>query len=128
VDQEDDLMALFKREVRVTKSLAMNGKETGAIVGVKGALLGRIIRMDGEVEYVVGRDSSESEVVIDSDNVEAKHCSIKYVQVDKNYVVCNLSDGDVIADGEEIAKGESKILQPGTRIVIGTPSNEIRLG
>lgn len=121
-------MALFKKEIRVTKSLAMNGKETGAMVGVKGVLLGRIIRMEGEVEYIVGSDPSESSVVIDADNVEAKHCSIKYVQIDKNYVVCNLSDGDVLADDEEIAKGESKILQPGTRIVIGSPSNEIRLG
>lgn len=122
-------MGLFKKDVRVTKSLAMNGKDTGAIVGIKGALLGRIVRMDGDKEIIIGSDSSQAELIIDHSTVMAKHCSIKYVQDDKSYVVCNLCDEDLIADAtDELVRGESYVLQPGTRLIIGSPSNEIRLG
>ena len=122
-------MALFKKNVTVTKSLAMNGKDTGAIVGVKGMLLGRIVRMEAGKEIIIGSDPSVAELVIDNENVKNKHCSIKYVQGDKTYIVENLSDGELVADGEDdLAQGETYVLQPGTRIYIGSPSNEIRLG
>ncbi len=122
-------MGLFKKNVTVTKSLAMSGKESGAIVGTKGFLLGRIIRMEGNKEIIIGSDSTIADVVIDKSSVENKHCSVKYIQEDKNYIVCNLSEGDLIADGEdELEQGKCYTLQPGTKLSVGSFSDEIRLG
>lgn len=122
-------MGLFKKNVTVTKSLAMNGKDTGAIVGIKGELLGRIVRLEGDAEIIIGSDCNVAGIVINHGNVEGRHCSVRYIQGEKMYEVINLGDGELIADLEQsIEKGNSYKLQPGTRIHIGNQENEIRLG
>ncbi len=113
----------------VTKSLAMNGKDTGAIVGIKGYLLGQIIRLEQGKEITLGSEASLSDVVIINPLVAKQHCSVKYIQGEKQYQVKNLSDGELIADMEQdLIKDKEYIFQPGTRLYVGSAENEIRLG
>lgn len=122
-------MGLIKKRMTVTKSLAMNGKDTGAIVGIKGYLLGQIIRMDPDKEMKLGSDASQSDIVIINPLVAKQHCSVKYIQGEKQYQVKNLSDREVIADMEmDLIKDREYLLQPGTRLYVGSAENEIRLG
>ena len=120
-------MGLFKKNVTVTKSLAMSGKESGAIVGVKGIMLGRIHRISQDEEAIIGSDPKESNVVVESKEIDAKLCSVKYIQERKEYVVCNLSGGYLVAEGEELIINKEYSFEPGTKISIGA-GNEIRLG
>ncbi len=121
-------MGLFKKNVTVTKSLAMNGKETGAIVGVKGAMLGRIHRIEQGEEVVIGSNPEQATIFLEGFEVDELRCSIRYIQESKEYIVCNLQDGYVVADGEELEVGREYTLEPGCRISLGTAANEIRLG
>lgn len=120
-------MGLFKKNVTVTKSLAMSGKETGAVVGVKGVMLGKIHRIAQGEEAIIGSDPKEANVLVDIKDIDGKLCSVRYVKESKEYVVCNLSGGYVVADGEELLSGKEYTLDPGTKISIGA-GNEIRLG
>lgn len=126
-------MGLFKKNVTVTKSLAMSGKETGAIVGVKGAMLGRIHRMEPGEEAIIGSDPNIANVLIDNNGIDkntinGKLCSIRYIQESKEYIVCNLSGGYVMVDGDELEQDKEYTFEPGTKISIGSLANEIRLG
>ena len=46
----------------VTKSLAMNRPEGGAIIGIRGSNIGRILRIQPEVEIVLGRDAERCDI------------------------------------------------------------------
>lgn len=121
-------MGLFKKNVTVTKSLAMSGKETGAIVGVKGAMLGRIYRMQQDEETIIGSDANCATLVLSDSCIDGKLCSIRYNQEGKNYFVRKLGTGYMEADGEELLEAKEYTLDPGTRIILGNETNEIRLG
>lgn len=121
-------MGIFKKRVTVTKSLAMSGKETGAIIGVKGVMLGRIHRMEQGEEAIIGSDPEKATILLEASGLEELCCSIRYIPESKEYIVCNQSGVYVAADDEELENGKEYTLEPGCRIVLGKPSNEIRLG
>ena len=77
--------------ITVTRSLAMNQDDAGAIIGIKGYLIGKIIRLKPEQRVLLGRDASQCDVVLSGDMVSRVHCSICYDGKKKTYIVNDLS-------------------------------------
>ena len=113
----------------VTKSMAMNSNEKGAIVFVGGKLIGTIIRMNDLQKVIIGRDASQVNVVIDTDTVSRKHCEITYNGFSNTYTVYDMSkNGVFLGSNQRLAKETMIDLKPGAELWIGDEINRIRLG
>lgn len=113
----------------VTRSLALNRKQSGAIIGVKGQRLGDIIRIQPEVEIILGRNEAQSDILFDDPKISRKHCGIVYHSQTGNYSVCDYSrNGLYRENGERLKRGWNERILPGTAICLGNDRNIIRLG
>lgn len=118
-----------KTRVTVSKSLAMSREEKGAIIGTKGYLLGKIFRFDSGKIIHIGRDDSQCDLIIQGDRVSRVHCWIFYDASRHQYIVCDLSTNGVVVDGKyKLTKRAEVVVQPGSTLLIGDTTNEIRLG
>lgn len=115
--------------MRLTHSLALNQEKMGAIVFVKGKLTGAIIRIRPEREIVLGRDGSQSDIVISERKISRKHCSITYNSDTSDYTICDYSrNGLYSINGEAYPKDMPFSLPAGTEIVMGMGDNIFCLG
>lgn len=117
------------KSMMITKSLALNSEEKGAIIFTGGKLLGTIIHMNDEQKITLGRDSSQADIIINSDTVSRLHCSIVYHGVSNTYTVCDVSkNGVFIGRDQRLAKDVRTTLKPGVELWIGDELTRIRLG
>lgn len=117
------------RSIMVTKSLAMNNEEKGAVIFTSGKLAGTIVRLKDGQKITLGRDVKKAEIVIEVETVSRVHCTIQYHNASNNYLVCDLSKNGVFIDnGKRLAPGTEVSLEPGSELWIGDKMNRIRLG
>lgn len=122
-------MKMPKTGFTVTRSLAMNQSGGGAIIGQKGFLLGKIIRLKSDTLYFLGRDASQCDVEIKGDRVSRVHCSILYSSKTGEYVLRDCSTNGVVIDLKYKVKKDAEVsLKPGSTLLIGSEENQIRLG
>lgn len=122
-------MQMPKTGFTVTKSLAMNQKEGGALIGQKGFLLGKIIRLKSDTLYFLGRDSSQCDVEIKGDKVSRVHCSIIFSSKTCDYIIRDCSTNGVVVNKKYKLKKDTDIaVKPGSTLLIGSEENQIRLG
>lgn len=115
-------------EWSITRSLAMNRKRSGAIIGVRGCRLGAMIRIQPDVEIILGR-SPQSDIQFDDAKISRKHCGIVYSVISDSYSVYDYSkNGVFLEDGKRLPEGWNTGLLPGTALCLGTEGNMIRLG
>jgi hypothetical protein len=123
IDAEDE------SALRVTHSLAMNQDKSGAIVFVKGKLVGTIIRIWSDKEIHLGRDAGSSDIVLNDAKISRLHCSIVYHSESGDYTVCDHSKNGVFSgDGQRLPKEEEIHIAEGEELWIGDRENVIRLG
>lgn len=116
-------------KMRVTHSLALNQGRSGAIVFVKGKLVGAIIRIRNGREITIGRDGSVSDIVVNDTKISRLHCSVTYHADTDNYIVCDHSkNGSYTKDGIRLPKEEDVPIESGAEIRLGDEENIIRLG
>ena len=114
--------------IRVTKSLAMNREEAGALVFTKGKLLGSIIRIREGKEIVVGRDATRSDVVVGAKTISRVHCKVIYHKLSGKYTVIDCSkNGVYLSDGTRLPLDEEVELEQGEELLLDD-ENVIRLG
>ncbi|MCM1082840.1 MAG: FHA domain-containing protein [Clostridium sp.] len=122
-------MQVPKTGFTVTRSLAMNQSNGGALIGQKGFLLGKIIRLKSDTLYFLGRDSSQCDVEIKGDKVSRVHCSIIFNSKTYDYIVNDCStNGVVVNEKYKLKKGADTSVKPGSTLLIGSEENQIRLG
>lgn len=122
-------MQVPKTGFTVTKSLAMNRKESGALIGQKGFLLGKIIRLKSDTLYFLGRDSSQCDVEIKGDRVSRVHCSILFSSKTCDYIIRDCSTNGVVVNNKyKLKKDTDSSVKPGSTLLIGSEENQIRLG
>ena len=113
----------------VTHSLAMNQEKSGAIVFVKGKLIGAIIRIRSGRDISLGRDGRVSDIVINDTKISRKHCSVTYNSETGYYTICDFSkNGLYEEEGKRLPKGEPIQINAGKEIWIGSEENVFRLG
>lgn len=116
-------------DITVTKSIALNIEEKGAIVFVSGKLIGTIIRMKDEQAVTIGRDASKVNVLIDTDTVSRVHCTITYHSISNTYSIYDMSKNGVFtAKGMRIEPNKEVRLNAGDELWIGNEMNRVRLG
>ena len=117
------------RSMMITKSLAMNSEEKGAIIFTGGKLAGTIVRLNDEQKITLGRDSARADIVIASDTVSRVHCTIVYHGDTNSYTLFDMSkNGVFIGRGQRIAQKMEVRLYSGDELWIGDETNRIRLG
>ncbi len=119
-----------KREtVSVTRSFAMNRDDCGALIGVKGDLIGKYVRFQAGETMTLGKDASRCNVVFSDSRVSRVHCEVTYDGNRKRYVVTDQSSNGIMTDSnEKLEKGKPTEILPGTHLMIGSVDNEIVLG
>lgn len=116
-------------KITVTRSLAMNQDDMGAIIGMKGYLVGKIIRLRPNHKVLIGRDSSQCDILIKGDMVSRVHCSIYYDSYNKKYRVCDLSTNGILVNCKYMLdKRKETQLSSGNQLFIGSEDNIICLG
>ena len=122
--REDD-----STNIRIYRSLAMNRKRGGAIVFVKGKLLGTILWIQCDKEITVGRNGATADVVINEARISRLHCGIRYNSETDNYSVIDYSTNGIFrSNGERIQAKDRICMSVGEEIRLGHSENIIRLG
>ena len=116
-------------KVQVTKSLALNRDEAGALVFTKGKLLGVIIRIRDGIEITVGRDAVKADVVVAEKTISRLHCKVIYHRDIHSYSVFDYSkNGVFLRDGSRLPFEQEVIIASGEELWLGSADNIIRLG
>lgn len=115
--------------IRIHRSIAMNQKRGGAIVFVKGKLLGTILWIQCDKEITVGRNGASVDVVVNERRISRLHCGIRYDSETDSYRVVDYSTNGIYrADGERIQAKDGVCMNAGEEIWLGNSENIIRLG
>lgn len=113
----------------VTTGLFHNNDTKGALVCVKGAYLGKIVRFVPEQTIMIGRDGTSADMIVNLPLVSRKHCSIIYHEQDNTYEVRDCSaNGTFVGNGERLQRGDTYLLKPGASLAFGDMSVIYRLG
>ena len=127
---EEDTMALT--EMQEGPSTLMppvidTGMES-TIFCKKGEYAGTEITVrDGE-EIILGRDGSQSHLILLNKKISRKHCGIIFQGISDNYVVTDYSStGVYFADGSRFPKGEPVICERGTLLSLSSGENQFIL-
>lgn len=116
-------------DVRIYRSLAMNQKRGGAIVFVKGKLLGTILWLQCDKEITVGRNGIHSDIVVNEKVISRLHCGIRYNSQTDNYTIIDYSQNGIYrANGERMVAQVGICMNAGEEIWLGNSENVIRLG
>ena len=115
--------------VTVTKSLAMNAVEYGAIIGSKGELASKIIRFQPDERLQIGRDDSQCDVVLLDSRISRVHLEMIFDTKDRKYKVTDHSSNGTIVDGKyKLVKHKETVISSGSKLWLGSSENEIILG
>lgn len=116
------------RNITVIKSLALNQKQSGAIIFTKGELLGTYIRINEGKTIWIGRDAAQVDIVLNESAVSRRHCSIVYNGNGK-YTVCDFSKNGMQTEEGTILPSKCELqFQAGYTLSIGNEKNQICLG
>ncbi|MBP3622250.1 MAG: FHA domain-containing protein [Lachnospiraceae bacterium] len=113
----------------VTRSIAMNSEVAGAVIGTKGHLLGKIIKLKDKQVLVFGRDASQCDVLVKGEKVSRVHCSIRYDAKKNEYIVRDCSTNGVVVNQKYKLKKDADVrVTAGSTVWLGNSENEITLG
>lgn len=123
-------MVKNKTGVFITTSLAMNTLDAGgAVIGIRGNIVGAIYRIRDHKEIILGRDPYQSDVVLNGRMASRRHCSITYIPEAHGYRVIDFSsNGCFLGDGRRLERERPYKLPSGTEIILGSEENVIKLG
>jgi DNA-binding LytR/AlgR family response regulator len=113
----------------VTSSLSINREKTGALVCVKGAYIGAIVRIKPEQKILIGRDGSVADMVVNLPKVSRMHCAIIYHEDNNEYEVVDFSTNGTFVNGSRrLVQDDVYILNPGTTLSFGDTDTVYKLG
>lgn len=96
---------------------------------LKGSCEGLEVQLTPGAMIYIGRDSSVSNVIVDSSKISRKHCSVMYDPAQNKYAVVDLSsNGTFMENGEKLVKGFTNLLAPGTIIYLYNRDYVFKLG
>lgn len=114
--------------MQVTRSLAMSGELSGAMICIRGDMAGQMLELPSDKKMLVGREASHCDYVISDARVSRKHLEITYVAALKNYVVVDISkNGTFLSDGTRLVSNKEYILPPMTEFRLGSSGNIYKL-
>ncbi len=124
-------MSFDRNTMSVTKSLAMTRDVYGTIIGVNGCLFGQYIRMNPGDRFLLGRDPSQCDVVLNNQKVSAVHLQLIYDGRKGVYRATNKSRSNgtvLVSEAKKLADDVEVELKPGAHLFLGCTEEEIILG
>ncbi len=101
----------------------------GALICVKGAYVGKIVRIVPEQTIMIGRDHKQADMVVNLPLVSRQHCTIVYHQSSNDYEISDQSSNGTFVDGNyRLTRGDVYRLKPGSTLSFGDRSLVYRLG
>jgi DNA-binding LytR/AlgR family response regulator len=127
--QEETYEKEISKNCYVTSSLSINRENTGALVCVKGAYIGAIVRIKPEQKIIIGRDGSVADMVVNLPKVSRMHCAVIYHEDNNEYEVVDFSSNGTYVNGSRrLVQDDVYILKPGTTISFGDTGTVYKLG
>lgn len=126
---EAEAAATAENDCYLTNSLSLNQGKTGALVCVKGAYLGAIIRIKPEQKILIGRDGCMADMIVNLPLVSRTHCAITYHADREEYEIVDFSSNGTFIGGEiRLVRDEKYLLKPGAELCFGDRSTIYKLG
>lgn len=102
---------------------------TGAeLIGMNGIFKDASIPVNASEELIIGRDPSQCHLIIESEQVSRKHCSVSFDKITGQYRITDFSSNGTFINNERRAmKNQPQFVPRGSVISIGDSSNSFRL-
>lgn len=98
------------------------------LIGINGIFKGASIPVNVSEELIIGRDPSQCHLIIESEQVSRKHCSVSFDKITGQYRVTDFSSNGTFINNERRAmKNQPQFVPRGSVISIGDSSNSFRL-
>lgn len=126
---EDRTTITEEKNCYLTSSLAQNQNNMGALVCIKGAYLGSIVRIMPEQKILIGRDETLADMIVNLPLVSRTHCAIIYHAERKEYEIVDFSSNGTFVNGDKrLVQDESYLLKEGSTISFGDRQTIYKLG
>ncbi len=105
------------------------GSDDIGLMGISGMYAGAKFTMKATDEFVIGRDSTLSNIIISAngDKVSRRHCTVRFVPATCSYEVTDFSSNGTFYGNTRLLKGQPTSIARGTTIVIGDKLNQFKL-
>ena len=108
--------------------MAHNEDSIGIIKGVNGKYQGAVITIYPNKKIWIGRNPEQSDIVVQSDDVSRKHCSVTYLGQNQGYLVEDCSqNGTFVLGGPRLRPDEENKVPEGVPIYLGSQKNIFQL-
>lgn len=115
--------------ITITHSLAMNQKETGALIGISGKYCGTYFRIRPKQRIWIGRDYNVVDFVMDEKSISRQHCWIEYDDSIKMYRFFDCSQNGVFLNHRKrLERKKVLLLVPGDELGFAKTQNVFKLG
>ncbi len=116
------------RSMQVTRSLAMSGGLSGAMICVRGNAIGSMVSLKSDRKLLVGRDRTSCNYVVTDQKVSRKHLEITYIGALNKYLVVDCSrNGTFLQNGTRLNKEQEYYLPPRTELWLGSSDTVYKL-
>lgn len=116
------------RSMQVTRSLAMYGELSGAMICVRGDAIGSMVSLKSDRKLIVGRDKTYCNYVVTDQKVSRKHLEITYIGTLNKYLVVDYSsNGTFLQNGVQLKKKQEYYLPPRTELWLGSSDTIYKL-
>lgn len=121
--------AATQEQIEPSTSLRQSQNEYGAVICIKGAYLGSIIRIKPEQKIMIGRDGTEADMIINLPYVSRNHCTLLYHHDTMEYEIVDFSANGTYVNGDKrLLKNETYLLKPGSELSFGEKGTLYKLG
>lgn len=118
-----------EEESYITSGLFQYNDMKGALICVKGAYLGKIVRFVAGERIVIGRDEKNSDMIVNLPMVSRQHCTITYIEAENVYEITDQSTNGTFVDGtHRLVRGDTYRIKPGAIISFGDKNTIYRFG
>lgn len=119
-----------ERQEDIVKEIKMahNNDSIGIIKGIAGKYQGAVITIYPHKTIWLGRNPEQVDIVIMSDDVSRKHCSVTYLGQSMGYLVEDCSvNGTFVLGGPRLRSDEENRVPEGALIYLGSQKNIFQL-
>lgn len=104
-------------------------KTENLILGIAGALSNFEFPIRDQETITIGRNPSDSQIVVNGKKISRLHCMVQYHAAKKQFTVVDHSaNGIYLINGDRIEPGNEAVIPVGTKICLGDKDQIIQLG
>lgn len=107
---------------------ALGVGSTGSVTGISGVYSGSKLDLKMNEQIMIGRDSSECNLIIVAPKVSRKHCLVQYLGAAGYKITDFSSNGTFTSGGNRLPKNHPTVVPAGTVLSLGNQENTFQLG